>query len=328
MPLPEPLRVLSVSPRGDRAIVAGRKNWFAIWHRDSGADPTIIHTEGFIFPGAEFSPDGSRFGTHIVSRNHQPSIYRICDSATGEILVRLKTSRHEDPTYGTFSPGTGRQLVTTSEKGAVVWDTATGNRIAALGAHGGGVWLARFSNDGRYLLSGGMDGTAILWDANEWKPIRILEHQPDRSISVGCFFPDSQLIAIANPGAVHVRDIETNELRLRIPIHGWVDAVTVSPDGNKMACCTGNMGTVSVFDAHTAELLFEFRVITDGLGDEELWTEFSPSSQRLLVWGFNRAYLFDIGARALMSSAIGYLREQGYETLAAELARDIGKTTD
>jgi WD40 repeat protein len=47
-----------------------------------------------------------------------------------------------------------------------LWDGTTGQRLAQIAAHSGIITCVAFSSDGKTLVSGGLDGTAKLWDVN------------------------------------------------------------------------------------------------------------------------------------------------------------------
>ncbi|MEM6945646.1 MAG: hypothetical protein AAF565_18030, partial [Pseudomonadota bacterium] len=55
--------------------------------------------------------------------------------------------------------------VTGSTDGIVrVWDAASGAELRRLEGHGGEVWSAAFSPDGRWIVTGSTDGIARVWD--------------------------------------------------------------------------------------------------------------------------------------------------------------------
>src|SRR5262249_38056265 len=58
----------------------------------------------------------------------------------------------------------GRFLATGDEGGAIrLWDAVTGNERAYLAGHGNAVTALAFSGDGRFLISGSADTTALVW---------------------------------------------------------------------------------------------------------------------------------------------------------------------
>ena len=62
-----------------------------------------------------------------------------------------------------FSPD-GRQIVTTDDKNAQVWDAQTYRLLFTL-PHGDTVYQAVYSADGARLVTAGGDGTVRIWDA-------------------------------------------------------------------------------------------------------------------------------------------------------------------
>jgi WD40 repeat protein len=71
--------------------------------------------------------------------------------------------------------GMGNDVLLLNWKPDASMDTGQGcSVVKRLSGHESPVTNLMFSPDGRYLLSGSLDGTAILWDANSWEIRRIL----------------------------------------------------------------------------------------------------------------------------------------------------------
>lgn len=89
-----------------------------------------------------------------------------------------------------------------------VWEVATGQQLRALKGHLVMVGAVAFSADGRFALSADVGGTAILWDARQWRPIRQfrgVERErlglgETRAINAVCFSPDGRHAVLAGWG--------------------------------------------------------------------------------------------------------------------------------
>jgi WD40 repeat protein len=73
------------------------------------------------------------------------------------------------PNIHTSTAGQGNADTT-----ARVWDAKTGEEITVLSGHALGVFSARFSPNGKRILTGSADTTARLWDAKTGREITVL----------------------------------------------------------------------------------------------------------------------------------------------------------
>jgi len=151
-----------------------------------------------------------------------------------------------------FSPD-GRQIVTTDDRAAQVWDAQTYRRMFTL-FHGDTVYQARYSADGSRLVTAGGDGTVKIWDTASGTLVRELRRDgATLRYFIAALSPDGRLVAaIDTRGDVaHVWDAVTGAPVAEIRNDGLeFPGLAFSPEGCWLAT-TGGGDDVHVLDART-----------------------------------------------------------------------------
>jgi WD40 repeat protein len=191
---------------------------------------------------AEFSPDGQRLVTASVDKTA-----RVWDAITGQPLT--EPLKHEGPLVSvSFSPD-GQRVVTAcsaNERDAYegpgyarVWDAATGRSLTEHLRHEALVSSARFSPDGKRVVTASFDRTFRIWDASSGKQL-LLGAAKDRLMSAQ-FSPDGQrVVTAAYGGSAQVWDAGTGQpIGQRMKHDSPVTFIEFSPDGQWIvtACC-------------------------------------------------------------------------------------------
>jgi WD40 repeat protein len=174
----------------------------------------------------------------------------------------------------------GRQIVTTDDRGAQVWD-AQNYRLLFKLPHGSEVYQAAYSTDGARLLTAAKDAIRI-WDAtrgalvHKLPPMRNDSAPPDYFVMA--LSSDGRLVsAIDAAGAeVHVWDTTTGAplAKLRADAMDF-PGLAFSADGHWLAVTGGN--DVRVFDTRTWRLTLTLR------GPRIHSLAFDPTGPRLLT---------------------------------------------
>ena len=176
-----------------------------------------------------------------------------------------------------FSPD-GRQIVTTDDRAAQVWDAQTGKLSFTL-PHDGTVYDAVYSADGAKLVVAGGTGTVKIWDAANGRLVRELRRTgtAPRYYAVA-MSPDGRFVAaIDTRGAVaHVWDAASGEPIAEINNDASeFPAIALSADGRWLATTGGD--DVRVFDMQTRRQTVTIR------GPRIHSLAFDPTGTRLLT---------------------------------------------
>ncbi|RMG33812.1 MAG: hypothetical protein D6725_15215 [Planctomycetota bacterium] len=117
------------------------------------------------------------------------------------------------------------------------------------------ITCARFSPDGRRVVTGAMDGTVSLWDARTGNRIAALKGHTDAVNHLACFPQGDRILSVSADKTALVFDAETYEVKQRFDAHKravlWG---SVSPDGQRVAT-VGQEGALYVWDSRTGEIL-------------------------------------------------------------------------
>lgn len=232
-----------------------------------------IRPRGALPDTTEFNPDGASLAVAMDDN------VRLFDTATGKVSWAC------DPPEGAaalrFSLD-GSLLAVATEEGVVdLIRSSNGKRIKRLGRKRGLVIRSvAFSKDGRWLASGGTDGSIRIWNVATGGQLANLPGHSGRVTSLA-FSPDGrQLLSYSSVGELRSWDIPPPKEPEELQIHREeVQSVKVSPDGTRLVTSSRD-GTVALVDFPTRRLIRKY-VYELPKGDHA--TDFSPNGRLLAI---------------------------------------------
>lgn len=297
LPHDGPVTIARFSPDGLRALTAGRDGTVKLWNARTGALLQALSHPAFVV-AAEFSPDGRRIATACddgilrlwdaelgrpiereAPMRHPDGISSAALAADGRRMLAasrdgtvhvwdLETGSpvasvvHRGAEVVAFSPVADRFVTagngeSTSEWTARVW-TVRGERVTEV-SHGSAIRVARFSPDGKQLLTASNDGFAMVWDAATGKERS--EPMSHRDLVIAAqFSPDGARIATGcYDGTARIWDTATGiPLTPWLELGGSVDDVMFAPDGASLLTASADR-TARLWHASGVPLVIDTR---------------------------------------------------------------------
>lgn len=217
----------ALSPDGRLMAVGNNRGKVRLWDATTGKETATLEVNDHAVRQVAISPDGRWLAAGGVDR--PVTLWRIADRKL------VHDTGEERPWAFGFSPD-GRTLALAGADGKVAMH-ALGKSAAPPGVdHGAAVRVLRYSDDGRWLATGGLDHRIRLWDAATGELRQTLSGHED-AISDIAFSPDARLIATtARDSTARLWERDTGRpiatlVQLAREQWGASSSVVVGPDG-------------------------------------------------------------------------------------------------
>jgi WD40 repeat protein len=256
-------------------------------------------------------------GTLLLSVNFEGEL-DVWDLKTGNILRKL-TLTDDKFTCAAFHPD-GKEIITGSENSFISeWDLQSGAKIREIKAVPADLITdSRFdyaktktiaySNDGKYIVAGTGDKTAIVWDAISGKEIR--KYKKTKYTCTTCcaeavISSDNNYVISAYSDSVKVFELSSGRLVKEFNSKKTsLSSLTISNDGRYVAAI--EFGRVQIWDFKTGKVLLD-------AGDESkdiLSVSFSPDGKQIVTGNEKRmADIWSVPGGKKTITLKGYLNQ-------------------
>lgn len=199
-------------------------------------------------------------GQTIISGGQDATI-RLWDFSSGKEVHKF--IGHEGPVYNLAIMQDGKHLVSVADKDLAVkiWNIENHELVSSLAPNSAHVSAVAVSPDQRFIVTGGDDGLARIWDIDRGVLLRSLEHE--YGIYSMTISPDGRHLLCGSkrkpgeryPGVVWIWDFELGVRLKTLSGHmGHVTAITMTAD-SKYVLSGDQHGSVYLWDLETGTLL-------------------------------------------------------------------------
>ena len=214
------VEAVAFSPNGKWIAANKSGSQIKILDVQNGTCLTHIKTEEFIH-SMTYSHD-NRF---LAAAYYTSPVVKVWHSETGKLFARFTPDSERAGIYRpiSFSPdahliaSTFRLGATGKAEAIIVWSMESGEQIACLSAHTRCVTTLCFSPCGKFLASGGEDGTVYVWDVSTWQQVQCYTDYGDVYGITPSYSPEGILFAAIDtydktgPATISVRNLESGE---------------------------------------------------------------------------------------------------------------------
>lgn len=234
-----------------KAIITAAEDLTAVrWTRGS-MKPTgrpMVHESKVMC--AVFSRDRSLMAT--ISEDGQASLWN------GETNQRIGDAHNlgAPGRWVDFAPD-GKRFMTTAGTKAVIWSVEKGNAIGEPIEHADHANLntARFSPDGKWIVTASDDKTACVWETESHKLVARLSKHEGAVLNARFSFDGTRLVTAGEDGAIIVWDTATWEQSGKSGVMpGEVYSAVISPDNRFVIATSANANGVGFFHIPSGRL--------------------------------------------------------------------------
>ncbi|MDE0088202.1 MAG: WD40 repeat domain-containing protein [Candidatus Poribacteria bacterium] len=241
---------VTFSPNGKWIAISNSDHILKVLNLQNGGCITQLETDDYI-SGLTFSSDNQ----YLAAAYARSAVVEVWHAETCEPVAQYYSDIEQASFCRPISISPDMQLIASTGRSEtyhnadeiVVWEVGSEQQIASLSEQISWVSTLCFSPCGRYLASGGEDGTVYVWDVETWQKVQSYADYGDVYRIIPSYTPDGILRAVivehddTEPTTITVHDLESGEQLYSDKV--WVNTVQFSDAddwGNTVVFSTGS----------------------------------------------------------------------------------------
>ena len=228
-------------------------------------------------------------------------------------IVNLEAENPYTLSTVSISPD-GEKILGADFSNAHIFDAKTGRELVFLEGKRGLIYSSAFSPDGKYVMTGSDAFEAKLWDVETGALIHTLQTitmtEPSRyhDLIAGvlgiAFSPDGQTVLTGDiNGYLQMWDVNTGEEIQRYKKQGWINSITISPNGSEAWLVTRS--SIRVIDLETDTFIRRFE--GTALSTSRDW-------KKIIIAGGGYIKLLDFETKEIINSEPVFMDYSWYNT--------------
>ncbi|XP_074522974.1 uncharacterized protein LOC141788053 [Halichoeres trimaculatus] len=168
--------------------------------------------------------------------------------------------------------------------------------VKVLEGHSNAVTAAQLCFNDSCVLSCSSDRSAILWNVESCKPLRVFDGLHSKTITQCALIPNSnRMVTVSWDKKLVVTDLETGQTLWKCRPAGLLTSCSSSVDGRLLVCASDPQNSIHIMDAAGGETLHQ---VSDHHRSTITRCRFDPLSQRVATVSADRGIkLFDLKTR-------------------------------
>lgn len=288
---PSPVYGASFGSDDERILIVTKKWKATVWDQSTDkkeAEIDILPGHAAPVKAAAFSVDERKVIT--VSPDNTA---RIWDAQTGEERSVIPIDGHIGSDVSALAISSDNDHIAIAGQGGAVgiWDVKKKESVEASARHKGKISSIGFSPDGKLVVSGSSDSTAMVWRASDGQQMPYILQGHSANVSDVTFSPDGKRIAtVSDDKTAKVWDATTGKILFTLSAHtdenpSPTKPIMYMPDGRRLVT-GGNGGAINIWDAERGDHVWTIQAYTDN-PDEITKFAFDPSGKWLAVLSRN-----------------------------------------